>query len=73
MLEGLLPKEEGNFDEQPNFNCPLTEINLNLAKELFAKVSKTLTDRNAKSLGLIVDYQAKEFPSNATVLLFADH
>ena len=32
-----------------------------------------MSDRTAKSLGLIVQYHAKELPSNGAVLLFADH
>jgi ATP-dependent DNA helicase RecG len=66
-------KEHKYFDEQPNFDCTVTEINFDLAKELFATISKKLTDRIAKSLGLIVQYHAKELPSNGAVLLFADH
>ncbi len=66
-------KEHKYFDEQPNFDCAVNEINFDLAKELFANISKKLTDRTAKSLGLIVQYHAKELPSNGAVLLFADH
>lgn len=66
-------KEHKYFDEQPNFDCAINEINFELAKELFAKISKKMTDRTAKSLGLIVQHHAKELPSNGAVLLFADH
>ena len=66
-------KEHKYFDEQPNFDCSVNEINFDLAKELFTKISKKMTDRTAKSLGLIVQYHAKELPSNGAVLLFADH
>lgn len=66
-------KEHKYFDEQPNFDCEIDKINLDLAKELFAKVSKKLTDKSAKSLGLIVQYHAKEWPSNAAILLFSNH
>lgn len=66
-------KEHKYFDEQPNFDCAVNEINFDLAKELFAKISKKMTDRTAKSLGLIVQHHAKELPSNGAVLLFADH
>jgi len=73
ILEIQRLKEHKYFDEQPNFGCVLNEINFDLAKELFANISKKLTDRTAKSLGLIVQYHAKELPSNGAVLLFADH
>lgn len=73
ILEIQRLKEHKYFDEQPNFDCAASEINFDLAKELFAKISKKLTDRTAKSLGLIVQHHAKELPSNGAVLLFADH
>jgi len=73
ILEIQRLREHKYFDEQPNFDCTITEINFDLAKELFANISKKLTDRTAKSLGLIVQYHAKELPSNGAVLLFADH
>jgi predicted HTH transcriptional regulator len=52
---------------------PWQQINFSLAKDLFASISKKFTDRTAKSLGLTIQYQAKDFPSNGAVLLFADH
>ena len=73
ILEIQRLKEHKYFDEQPNFECTLNEINFDLAKKLFTKISKKLTDRTAKSLGLIVQYHAKEMASNGAVLLFADH
>lgn len=73
ILEIQRLKEHKYFDEQPNFDCAVNEINFDLAKDLFATISKKLTDRTAKSLGLIVQYHAKELPSNGAVLLFSDH
>lgn len=73
ILEIQRQKEHKYFDEQPNFDCAVNEINFELAKELFAKISKKMTDRNAKSLGLIVQHHTKELPSNGAILLFADH
>lgn len=73
ILEIQRLREHKYFDEQPNFDCDVNEINFDLAKELFAIISKKLTDRTAKSLGLIVQYHAKALPSNGAVLLFADH
>lgn len=73
ILEIQRLKEHKYFDEQPNFDCPVNEINFDLAKKLFDNVSKKLTDRAAKSLGLVVQYHAKELPSNGAVLLFSDH
>lgn len=62
-----------DFDEQPNFNCPLSGINFDKAKELFTGVGKKFTDRTARSLGLIGQYQMVEKPTNGAVLLFADN
>lgn len=73
ILEIQRLKEHKYFDEQPNFDCSVNEINFDLAKELFANISKKLTDRAAKSLGLMVQYHAKELPSNGAVLLFSEH
>lgn len=73
ILEIQRLKEHKYFDEQPNFDCAVSGINFDLAKELFAKISKKLTDRTAKSLGLIVQHHTKELPSNGAILLFADH
>lgn len=73
ILEIQRLKEHKYFDEQANFDCSVNEINFDLAKELFANMSKKLTDRTAKSLGLIVQYHTKELPSNGAVLLFADN
>ncbi len=47
-------KEHKYFDKKPNFDCTIKDINFELARELFAKISKKMTDRTAKSLGLIV-------------------
>ncbi|HEV3270281.1 MAG TPA: ATP-binding protein [Candidatus Rhabdochlamydia sp.] len=72
ILEIQRLKEHKYFDEQPNFDCAVNEVDFDLAKELFANISKKLTDRTAKSLGLIIQYHAKELPSNGAVLLFSD-
>ena len=47
-------------------------VNLQLMKDLFAKVSKKVTLRHAKSMDIIVACQNKEFPSNGGILLFGD-
>ena len=60
-----------HFDEQPNFECPLDRIQLDLAKELFNQESKKFTESAARSLGLTVVDQGKTLPSNGGVLLFA--
>lgn len=59
-----------NFDEQPHFDCPLSDINLDNAKELFLEVSKKFTQTTAYSLGLLVKQHAKTLPTNGAVLLF---
>ncbi len=66
-------KEHKHFDEQPNFDCTLSEVNLDNAKKLFSEVSKKFTDRTARSIGLIIPYQTEEKPTNGAVLLFADN
>jgi predicted HTH transcriptional regulator len=73
ILEIQRLKEHKYFDEQPNFDCSINEINFDLARELFAKISKKMTDKTAKSLGLIIQHHTKELPSNGAILLFADH
>jgi ATP-dependent DNA helicase RecG len=60
------------FDEQINTRCPLNQIQFNLIQELFQNESKKFTDKTAQSLGLTVHHQGKDFPSNGSVLLFAD-
>ena len=66
-------KEHKYFDEQPNFDCTLSNINLECAKKLFAENSKKFTIQTTRSLGLIVPYQAKEVATNGAVLLFSDN
>lgn len=73
ILEIQRLKEHKYFDEQPNFDSKINDINFELANELFSKVSKKMTDRTSKSLGLIVRYQNKELPSNGAILLFAEN
>jgi ATP-dependent DNA helicase RecG len=65
-------KEHKYFDEQPNFDCALSNVNLEHAKKLFAENSKNFTNKTAHSLGLVVQYHAKEVPTNGAVLLFSD-
>ena len=72
ILEINRLKEHKYFDEQPNFDCVVSKINFSLAKDLFADISKKFTDRTTQSLGLVVQYHAKDHPSNGAVLLFAD-
>jgi predicted HTH transcriptional regulator len=66
-------QEHKYFDEQPNFDCATSSINFSLAKKLFADNSKKFTAQTARSLGLVVQHQAKELASNGAVLLFADN
>lgn len=65
-------KEHKFFDEQPNFSCPLELIKIDEVQALFDQVSKKINEQSAQSLGLVVTYQGKKFPSNGAVLLFAD-
>jgi len=59
------------FDELPASECSLEKIDFDLARELFSQVSKKLTEDKAKSLGLLVQYQGKIFPTQGAVLLFS--
>lgn len=58
------------FDERPNSACPLSEIQFALAKRLFSDVAKSFTDKTARSLDLVVEYQGRKLPTNGAVLLF---
>lgn len=73
ILQIQRSRELKYFDEQPNFDCPLNEINFKSAKNLFTEVSKKFNDRTARSLGLTMQYHSKEMPTNGAVLLFADN
>ncbi|NGX59343.1 MAG: hypothetical protein KR126chlam3_00494 [Chlamydiae bacterium] len=46
------------------------DIDYELGKELFSKVSKKFTPQNAKSIELLVSYQGHEVPSVGGMLLF---
>lgn len=59
------------FDEQPNIQSSIKDIDFDLAKELFFKVGKKFAEQTAQSLGIIVQYHAKLLPSNAGILLFS--
>lgn len=70
ILEIQQHREHKPFDEQLNLQCPLSEIQFDVAQSLFEKVSKKYTLQTGLSLGLIVPWQGKTFPSNGAVLLF---
>lgn len=63
-------KEHKYFDELPNIRCPVKKVDFDKAKMLFLEESKKFTMQTARSLGLLVTSQGKEFPSNGAVLLF---
>ncbi len=63
-------REKRTFDELPNHRAKLEDLDLKLAKNLFAKVKKKFTEKTAQSLGIIVPYQGELFPSNGGILLF---
>ena len=64
-------REHRSFDELPRHDCSLKEIDFQLAKKLFAEVSRKFTDHIAKAVGLIAPHHDKEFPTNGAILLFA--
>jgi ATP-dependent DNA helicase RecG len=59
-----------SFDQLPNLKTETDDIDFELAKKLFAKVSKKFTTNVATSLELLVKYQGTYYPSNAAILLF---
>lgn len=61
------------FDELPNLHAKQDDIDFELAKQLFAKVSKKFTIKTAQSLDLLIRHQTSYYPSNAALLLFGKH
>ncbi len=67
-------KKQKYFDEQPQVKSSLDDIDLSLAKKLFAKLKKRFSEKTAQSLVLSITYHSKLFPSNGAILLFGkDH
>jgi ATP-dependent DNA helicase RecG len=60
-----------SFDELPNLKATTDEIDFQMARDIFATVSKSFEMKKAKSNGLVVAYHDKFYPSNAGLLLFA--
>ncbi len=58
------------YDELPCHQALKEDIDYELGKELFSKVSKKFTPQNAKSIELLVSYQGHEVPSVGGMLLF---
>jgi len=59
-----------SYDELPNIKANVDDIDLVLASKMFSDVSKKFDRNKAKSLGLIVEHHAKQYPSNGGILLF---
>lgn len=59
-----------SFDQLPNLKSRNEDIDFDLAKNLFANVSKKFNNSVATSLELLVKYHGSQYPSNAAILLF---
>lgn len=59
------------FDEIPNFECPVEQVDFELATKLFRRVNRDFSENSAAGLKLLVLHQNKYHPSNGAVILFA--
>lgn len=58
------------FDELPDIQGKLTDIDWDFIKELFNRVNKKITAHNAESIGLVTKHGTKELPSYGGIILF---
>jgi len=58
------------FDEQPCMEINSEAIDFRAASEFFSQVSRKLPRSKQRSLGLLVNYSGREFPSRGAILLF---
>lgn len=63
-------KEHLFFDETPCYHASEEDLDFEIAKKIFSKVSKKFTIQNRKSLSLLVVHQGRELPTIGGVLLF---
>ncbi|MDB2613954.1 putative DNA binding domain-containing protein [Chlamydiales bacterium] len=63
-------KQHQFYDELPCYQASNEDMDFDLGKKLFSKVSKKLTPQNERSLELIVRHQNHELPSIGGILLF---
>jgi predicted HTH transcriptional regulator len=71
IIEGIKRLARNTFfDELPCTEINTEAIDFRAASELLAAVSRPLTGPKRKSLGLTVDYQGREVPTQGAVLLF---
>ncbi len=63
-------KEHASFDQLPDLKSTPDDLDLELARKLFAAVDKPCTKSNTKSLELIVDYRDTPRPTKGGLLLF---
>ncbi len=66
----LLHKRQ-TFDELSCIDAEESDLNWEVAQELFDGVGKKLTQSRAQDLGILVSHGQKVYPSNGGVLLFA--
>lgn len=59
-----------SFDELPNLNADLDDVDIKLGQKLFSPVSKKFNKQKALSLDIYKTYHSKEYPSNGGLLLF---
>lgn len=63
-------KDHTSFDQLPEMRASLDDLDLDFIKHLFAKIEKTFTKAQAKSLELVADYREIPHPTKGGMLLF---
>lgn len=63
-------KDHTSFDQLPEMRASLDDLDLDFIKHLFAKIEKTFTKAQAKSLELVADYRETPHPTKGGMLLF---
>ncbi len=63
-------KQRQFYDELPCYQTSNEDLDFDLGKKLFSKISKKFTPQNARSLELLVHHQGHELPSIGGILLF---
>lgn len=58
------------FDELPHLQGKTSDLDWNVINELFSRVNKKITDKNAYNLGLLTQHGTKELPTMGSIILF---
>ncbi|CAA6808035.1 MAG: ATP-dependent DNA helicase [uncultured Sulfurovum sp.] len=62
-----------SYDEELNYEVELSSLDLSPIYDVFQKVGKNLDEQKLKNLKLIKEEHAKEYPSNALLILLGYH